>query len=302
MNTHKMLEEQLLKTYREIRKEHTPDWAVHKRIADKTNELVVPTIPFVGKNYAEQQKKVLVYASAENLTNHCVGKHTDRPWLDDDNEAENRHRKCFDDKEMQKKQMDPVIPYVHCGPMETGLLLTAAMYIVSKLEIMTLDDITPREFCERISFGNYGKYSKETPYQLSNRKGISKKEAKENIDYAGNAELMKESNDFIKADIDILKPDYIILPGSMYHAAKSFIDHIKVNAVIIPIYQMLAGNVHNHIAPNERNKKNYKKYSVDDLAPAVRTAYHGMTTVSLEKYLYVFGYLDEVLDSLKEEL
>ena len=301
MSTHEIMVNTLLEAYRKIHENNSPTWAAHKKDPKKSGELVVPTIPFVGKNYAEQQKKILVYASAENLSDYCVGRATDRPWLDEDNQAENRHRKCFDDQEMQKKQADPVIPRVHCGPMDSGLLLTAVMHIVSKLEVMELDRLTPREFCECICFGNYGKYSKETPNQLSKRKGMSKKEDTNNIDYAGNITLMNASRDFIKADVEILRPDYIILPSTMYKAAKTFIDQIKGSATIIPIYQMVARNVYGHIAPNDRNKKTYKKYSVEDLHPAVQAAYNGMTTVSLDKYLYVFGYLDEVLNSLKEK-
>lgn len=299
MITHEKLERELREAYRKIRSENIPEWAVHKITPNKTHELVVPTIPFVGKNYAKQDKKVLVYASAENLRNYCVGEETDRIWLDDDIQAENRHRKCFDDPDMQRRKQADVIPYVHCGPMETGLLLTATMYIVDRLGMLSLSE-SPRQFCERIAFGNYGKYSIETPNQLSKRKNISKIAAKNNIDYAGNIKLMELSHKFVAKDISTLNPDYIILPRTMYEAAKSFIDKIKGDAKIIPIHQMLAGNVHNHIAPNDRNKKTYKKYDACDLHPSVQECYSHMTTVSLDKYLYVFGYLDELLTSLKE--
>ena len=301
MSNHDKMELDLLEAYRKIRGRIAPEWAVHKITPEYSEELVVPTIPFVGTHYGEQNKRILVYASAENLANYCTGRSTDRPWLDDDAQAENRHRKCFDNQEMQEKQANPVIPYVHCGPMETGLLLTAVMYIAEKLRIMNMDGLTPRDFCEYICFGNYGKYSKETPYQFAKRKGVSREQAKRiNIDYAGNETLMSASNEYIKADIDILRPDYIILPASMYKAAKSFIDEIKGTAVIIPIQQMLAGNVHNHIAPNGRNHREYRKYQVEELHPAVRASYNGLTTVAMDKYLYVFGYLDAVLNSFTD--
>ncbi len=173
------------------------------------------------------------------------------------------------------------------------------MYIADQFNIIDLSNITPREFCEKICFGNYGKYAKETPHQMSKRKGISKSEAKNNIDYAGNIDLMKVSHEFIKSDIEILKPNYIIIPSTMYDAAKKFIDSIKGSAIIFPIQQMLAGNVNNHIAPNKNNKKQYRKYRIEELHPTIQATYSKMTNVSLDNYLYVFGYLDEVLASLK---
>jgi len=287
-----MYEEQvncLLKSYRELHKKNAPDWAVCKRTAPE--EKVVPTIPFVGKHYAKQQKKILVYASAENLTNHCVGRPTNRPWLDDDAHAENRHRRCFDDQQMQD---NPVIPYVHCGPMETGLLLTAVMHIASRIGFADMDQLSPREFCECICFGNYGKYSEETPNQRSCRMGLDSKVSGKNIDYAGDAAMMEHSNAFVEADIKTLTPDYIVLPATMYAAEKTFIDQIKGDAAVIPIYQMLAGNVNNYIAPNKRRQK-YEAYQLEKLSPSVQLAYSGITTVSQERYRYVFTYLDVVL-------
>lgn len=301
MSPHATLEHSLLTAYKEIHRTVAPEWAVHKITLGKTDELVVPTIPFVGKDFLKQPKRVLVYASAENLTNHWVGQTSDRIWIDEDTKAFNRHRICFDNQEMQQQKHADTIPYVHCGPMETGLLLTAVMYIANQLNIMDLSGVTPRDFCEKIAFGNYGKYSKETPHQLCKRLNISKQDAKQNIDYAGNVSLMEVSHPFIEADIRSLQPDYIVLPETMYRAAKKFIDSIKGDAVIIPIYQMLAGNVNNYIAPNKRNKNIYKKYCECDLHPAVRKAFGAMTTVTLDKYLYAFGYLDDVLSSLDKK-
>ena len=85
------------------------------------------------------------------------------------------------------------------------------------------------------------------------------------------------------------------MPATMYSTAKEFIDSIKGVATIIPIQQMLAGNINNHIAPNKKNKKEYRKYQLDEIHPTIRVSYSNMTDVSLENYLHVFGYLDDVL-------
>lgn len=91
MSSYESLVLNLLESYNKISKENTPEWAVHKRNSD---ELVKPTIPFVGKQYAEQKMKILIYASAENLSDYWKGndKHWPGDWLDDDSCAANRHR------------------------------------------------------------------------------------------------------------------------------------------------------------------------------------------------------------------
>ena len=77
MNDHKMLEEKLLQSYRELSKVNAPDWAVHKKYDQQ--HLVAPSIPFVGKHYLEQETKILVYASAEHLGNYYPGSESERP-------------------------------------------------------------------------------------------------------------------------------------------------------------------------------------------------------------------------------
>lgn len=302
MSTHATLETALLTAYKEIHKTVKPEWAVHKRDPQKSSELVSPSIPFVGKHYAEQKKKILVYASAENLAEYCCGVDTDRPWLDDDTLAENRHRKCFDRELLPNKQKDSAIPYVHLGPMETGLLLTAAMHITHKLGAIDLDGLTPRDFCERICFANYGKYSKETEYQRNLRERNLSIGDSNNYDYpTKEPALLKDIHTFIQKDFEVLQPDYVIFPKGIYENDKVFLDKVKGRATIIPIHQMLSGNVHFYIAPSKKHQKVYRKYQEDELHPAVLMAHSGMTTVTLDKYLYVYGYLDEILDSLEAD-
>ena len=109
--------------------------------------------------------------------------------MDDDSRATNRHRNCFDDAAMQENRK---LPYVHCGPMEDGGLLTAIMYLSAKLrgEI----ENAPHDFYESISFGNYGKFSIETELQckirnnpnitLAEKLALKKTLNRCNIDYA----------------------------------------------------------------------------------------------------------------------
>ena len=61
--------------------QNQPDWAFRKE--NNQDELVRCPIPFVGKNYAQQKVKFLVYASAENLNPAQYDQH-DYKLLKDD--------------------------------------------------------------------------------------------------------------------------------------------------------------------------------------------------------------------------
>ena len=269
---------------------NAPDWAVHKRT--QPTELVRCTIPFVGKNYFLQAKKILVYASAENLSTYDR-KHYDHwegSWLDDDAKAENRHRKCFDEFDL-----DDFFPHVHIAPMNNGCLATAVYYIAYKLGLA--GNICPRDFYETIAVANYGKYSIETAQQHAERLNIPGQDlAKSNIDYASDLSLLEASHPFVKADLEILQPDIIILPTSVYKADRKFIDAHKGNACIITIYQMNAGVINRTIAHDPR----FYQYKTEDLPVSVRGWYDhltkgGMVNKSKRNYLSVFSYLDEII-------
>jgi len=282
----------LLSLYRSIltTKDNSPEWAVHKRT--RPNELVRPAIPFVGKYYSAQENKILVYASAENLAGYYCGntKFWVGDWLDIDSLAENRHRKCFDDANLS----DAFFPHVHIAPMNNGCLSTAVYYIATTL--YGIGSLVPRAFYETIAFGNYGKYSIETELQKSQRLGLSAVSSNANIDYAGNKDLLAQSHDFVRADLETLKPDCIIMPASMYKADKFFIDEVRGHAIVVPIYQINSGVINRTIA------RKYPARDISTLTPPIRHWYEhlhqaGMTGKSKEKYLSVFTYLDYVLEN-----
>lgn len=284
----------LLNEYRRLQNAvgNEPDWAVHKRT--KPTELVRCTIPFVGRDYFLQSKRILVYASAENLSTYDQ-KHLDHwegSWLDDDTKAENRHRKCFDEF-----NLDDFFPHVHIAPMNNGCLATAVYYLTYKLGLV--GDVYPREFYETIAIANYGKYSIETEQQHAERLNVTDKSlAKSNIDYASNLSLLESSHPFIKADIELLHPDIIILPGSAYKTDREFVDTYKGNARIIPIYQMNASVINRIIA------KRFTKCSIEKLPTSVKLWYEhlekgGMVNKSKLNYLSVFTYIDEIIGEMK---
>ena len=296
MYTHSDLESHLLSAYKQIRTLNMPEGAVHKR--NSPSELVIPTIPFVGKHYVEQQTKILVYASAENLSGYWKGndKHWPGDWLDCDELAQNRHRWCFDNESMQA---DRRLPFVHLGPLEDGGLLAAVMFLSAKLR--SYEPPAPREFYETIAFGNYCKYSIETEFQHAMRDpqyaaASQKKANAHNIDYAAKLDYIEASKAYVRADIETLQPDYIIVPNMN---DSGFLNSIRGRAKIIRIHQINASVV-NNIAPNKRNHhcSKYTPYDPALLPAEIRATYNSIMRINHQNYLYIFSYLDAVLEKV----
>lgn len=261
----------LLSAYRDIFKSkgNTPDWACRKL---NSNGLIHCPIPFVGRKYFDQPIKILVYASAENLSNY-------NGHIDDDTKAINRHRYTFEETKATR-----FFPNVHIQPFNNGALVLCAGYILSKL--FGLDDVTPAEFLETIAFANYGKYTIETDGS--------------NSDYAGNPKKLKESHEYIKADVEILQPDYIVMISQMYNGKgmqKSFIDDIKGHARIIPIYQITPTTIN-----NPRTFRKFPPIVLNNLHPTLRKWYENFHAgaISSDYFLSVFTYLDNVLDNIEK--
>lgn len=260
---------QLLSAYRSIRtrRGNAPQWSVRK--CENKDEGVIATIPFVGKDYENQAVKILVYASAENLTNY-------RGYLDEDAIAENRHRLFFD---ASAEKGDSFFPQVHLRPMEDGALATAAAYVYSKL--WGLDPVSPASFLEKIAFGNVGKFSRRTENGREH-----------NIDYAGNISFLKDSMDYVSADLAILKPDVILMPATAYQNMKEQMD--ASGAKVLPIYQINVTTVNTLIS------RKYPPKNPQELSPTLKDwtqhlAYR-FSGKSREHFLSVFTYLDALMD------
>lgn len=248
-----------------------PDWAVKK--ISEPQKLVSCTIPFVGKEYSCQSTKILVYASAENLTYYkeCTD------ILDNDDVAIDRHRYRFD----CSCNKDKFFSNVHLAPISDGCLSTAVYYLAT--QYLGFAKSIPKEFYEKIAFGNCGKYSQAgTP----------------NKDYASRQDLMKESYAFIAKDIEILSPDYLVLPNTIYKKNKSFFDKFKGRIKFIPIFQLNARVINTHIAC----EKSARKY----IPPEIQEWYDNLSNAGIkgktyENYLHVFTYLDEIYNEMMVE-
>lgn len=283
----------LINKYNEIMEKNTEadKWAVHKK--NDQSSLVKCTIPFIGKNYFEQDVKILVYASAEVLSDYYPESDSERSWLDDDTKAVNRYRYFFDWTEIQEGRF---FPNVHIQPMDDGALAVAVGYIASKIMKLN-DDITPREFYEKIAFGNYGKYTRETEHQHNLRVGQIDSGDNRNKDYASDSKFLRLSCDFVKADIEALRPDYIIMPKSIYTVERKYIDSIKGDAKIVPMYQMNSSVINRII----HGKKAYKEKDLSSVHPAIRNWYehlqdNGIKGNTKKNYCSVFNYIDNDRD------
>ena len=180
--------------------------------------------------------------------------------------------------------------------MDDGALAVAVGYIASKIMKLN-DDITPREFYEKIAFGNYGKYTRETEHQHNLRVGQIDSGDNRNKDYASDSKFLRLSCDFVKADIEALRPDYIIMPKSIYTVERKYIDSIKGDAKIVPMYQMNSSVINRII----HGKKAYKEKDLSSVHPAIRNWYehlqdNGIKGNTKKNYCSVFNYIDNDRD------
>lgn len=251
----------------------------HWKVAGRS---VLPAIPFVGKDYFNQPKgqRVLVYASAENLT-----------WCTDDKYAYycelDGMLRCRDNFEKQGENPDEYenFPNVHIQPIHDGGLLIAVNRIMKKLFGHDYAEL-PREFIERICCANYGKF---TVYNEDNEK-INK-------DYAGNKKLVDYSLPYVKADIDILNPDIIIMPKSMYwNGQKDELAILAKGKTIICIPQINTTNVNCHLFNQEKSDAGiYDQISLTETEKSWKSKLHGFNQ---DKFLSVYDYMDHIEENL----
>ncbi len=264
-------EDLLASKYRKIFKNKNPNpkWAYKKK--SNQSELIHCAIPFVGHNYLNSSPKILLYASAENLTGY-------NGHLDNDNKALYRHRDHY-----ESSIGKDFFPDVHIAPITDGSLLVVTLYCLKQIGFSKALN-SPRDLIELISFANFCKYSIYS---------------KKNKDYANNINKLSESLEYVKADIEILLPDILILPKSIYehNKIKTELLSYKKNMQIIPIYQINASVI------NRTIKKKYKKKR--GLDGDVRKWYsqlgkNSITGKTKENFLSVFTYIDSLFINQKK--
>ena len=138
---------------------------------------------------------------------------------------------------------------------------------------------------ENVAFANFGKFS-------------IKGNGKENIDYANDYCKLENSLEYVKADLEILKPDIIIIPSTIYNHSK--IKRIFKNqypkSKIIPIYQIH----HFNINRKDRVKRFEKK---DKSLLGVLTEWQkyfgkGLTGITNDNFFSFYTYLDKIIEEM----
>ena len=197
-----------------------PDWAYP----------LPPSIPFVGRGYAASAPRIAVFASAENLAHYECGR-TPVPAFLAGEAAGNRHRLALASR-------DPgFFPFVHIGPVDDGSLLCAALCALQVHVDGGPLPTSPIDLLERLAVANVGKFSIRT-------------DGAANRDYAGRAALLVASMPFFRADLDVLRPDILLLPRTMYRqrAVADVVRAAAPTALVLPIPQFNSRVVHTHLA------------------------------------------------------
>lgn len=117
--------------------------------------------------------------------------------------------------------------------------------------------MSPTEFLEHICCSNYGKFTLHTG------------DGKTNKDYAGNKEVLAYCHKYVKADLDVLNPDIVIMPKGMYFDGKQrkkfFDQHSEI--IVFPVYQINARvvncTIHGNVNKDKRGPKIPRYEEVD---------------------------------------
>jgi len=264
--------EKLKKHYRDFFRvnKNNPNWAVKKKSSD---ERIHPAIPFVGKSY--ENTKFLLYASAENLIYY--EKNPKDNWLDNDESAINR----------RNLSNGGFFPDIHISPVNDGSLLVVAAYILDKLKIH-LDYSNPYEFIENIAIDNFCKFSIKTPEDDRTNKDYVKDESKLSVSY-----------DYVKSDLEILKPNILVIPKTIFdhYLVQKIIKTTLPNCLILPIYQINSSNINRIISPKfEKKSKNEIPKIMLNWQENLSNGITGQTNLN---FYSVYTYLDTLLKDSK---
>lgn len=217
----------LIEQYKkEFSRNPAPEWAVDNKVHGGK---ITPSIPFVGRGYSKSKHKILIYASAENLTYYEKG--SELVELLESNLSWDRRRHSLESKR------DRTYPDVHIAPINNGGLLSSIAYICSFYGLIDVPS-NPYDFIEMIAADNFCKYSIKTTDKQSNA----------NIDYASDPEKLKFSTEYVKNDLMTLQPDLIFMPITTYQHVKSMVTELLPNVTIIPMYQLTSRVVNCHIS------------------------------------------------------
>lgn len=172
-----------------------PDWAFQG---------IAPAIPYIGERFPEAPKKVLIYASAENLASDQNHLHGLRALP----RREQMHRSYCRTPRQHEDQN------VHIEPINNGALLKVARHALSYLPFgADFDTNSSRSFLEQVAVANPGKFSID-PNRLDRK-------PRKNLDYAGDPDKFAVQRPYLEADLKRLGPQIVILPRKVFASLRS---------------------------------------------------------------------------------
>lgn len=194
---------------------------------------VLPPIPFVGERFESAPKRVMVYASAENL-NHkdqvISLKNLPEPML--------RSRWYLADR----RRSDPDSTFVHINPVDNRSLLLAARHVLHRLNPnWAFETDKPSNFLDQIAVANPGKFSIDPDKTNAPRK--------RNYDYANDPIKFEEMRQYILADLKVLSPDIVIVPATIARTLRRLDPPIDLaqGRKTIEVYQVTPQVINCHI-------------------------------------------------------
>lgn len=192
MDDRESLKASLLAGYEKIySRQGTPTWAFDR---------IAPAIPYIGERFTAMAKKVLIYASAENLSSD----NTNRTKLQTHSVHEQLLR-SYTAKVLPKEDQN-----IHIEPINNGGLLKVAQHVLCKVDCgVSIEQGSSREFLSQVAAANPGKFSIDPDKPPLVRK-------KKNYDYANQPDKFKDQSLFIACDIEKIEPEVVIMPTSIH--------------------------------------------------------------------------------------
>jgi hypothetical protein len=160
---------------------------------------------------------------------------------------------------------------------------------LNKLKV-DLDYSDPHEFIKNIAVDNFCKFSIKTS-----------KDDRTNKDYVKDESKLRASYDYVKADLEILRPDTLVLPKAIYNHSevRKIIKTILPNCLILPIYQINPSTINQIIVGILGFKKKSKNEIPEILLNWQKNLLGGITGQTNLNFYSVYTYLDTVLKNSK---
>lgn len=165
---------------------------------------IAPAIPYVGERFLKAPKKVLIYASAENLAADPLHLENLRALP-----VNAQMHRSYGRTPRQHEDQN-----VHIEPINNGALLKLARHALSYLPVESeFTTNSSMSFLEQVAVANPGKFSID-PNRLDRK-------PRKNLDYAGDPDMFAAQRSYLEADLSHIGPQIVILPRKIFDSLRS---------------------------------------------------------------------------------